>query len=307
MLVSLLVRHTMYHKRHVIGTDSSNLKPSDIRRGCSYTCKSRGLAVKKIKGNDLHADRYCNSRLTSTLVKRLSSSAASGIGCLGAPRTLPLRACGPPKLPMPRLGWQDCRGVPPLMPPMNTSRTPPSPSPARLCTIPIVSPAGRPWRRLIYIYRLLPPPPRRIYRPAEQPKNIANTPRVPSRHEKRQHSCILVRRYRWMLFYSSGGITTADVDTWITGGTGARRAVQQVSSRPSRVQKLANVREPKHDWNQSTYAKPGTRCVWRSLSYSLTHQRHYTCVVSPRLAPPVPTPLQRAQLASVARELQVGS
>lgn len=76
------------------------------------------------------------------------------------------------------------------MPPMNTSRTPPSPSPARLCTIPIVSPAGRPWRRLIYIHRLLPPP-RRIYRPAEHPKN-RDTPRVSSRYEKRQqHPCIL--------------------------------------------------------------------------------------------------------------------
>lgn len=75
--------------------------------------------------------------LTSTLVNRLSSSIASGIGCLGALRTLPLRVWGPPRLPMPRLGWHEWWGTPALTPPTNTSRTPPSSSPPRLCTIPI--------------------------------------------------------------------------------------------------------------------------------------------------------------------------
>lgn len=70
-------------------------------------------------------------------MNRLSSSIASGIGCLGALRTLPLRVWGPPRLPMPRLGWHEWWGTPALTPPTNTSRTPPSSSPPRLCTIPI--------------------------------------------------------------------------------------------------------------------------------------------------------------------------
>lgn len=72
---------------------------------------------------------------TSTLVKRLSSSIASGIGCLGVLRTLPLRVWwGPPRLP----GWHEWWGTTPaLIPPTNTWRTPPSPSLSRLCTIPI--------------------------------------------------------------------------------------------------------------------------------------------------------------------------
>lgn len=80
-----------------------------------------------------------------------------------------------------------------MMPPMNTSRTPPSPSPARLCTIPIVSPAGRPWRRLIYIHRPL------AYISPRNSRKIAT--RREYRHATRNVNIrASSRRYRWQLF-----------------------------------------------------------------------------------------------------------
>lgn len=114
-----------------------------ISKQKNVTTSEWAVGVAQLRADSVSSARIAADKreafapLTSTLVKRLSSSTASGIGCLGALRMLPLRAWGPPRLPMPMLGWHEWWGTPALTPPTKTSRTPPSLSPLRLCTMPM--------------------------------------------------------------------------------------------------------------------------------------------------------------------------